>query len=308
MNLLFSIVLLGSLIVCPCLIWSQSPQADLLYLKRSYPEAALEYLNSPQLQNQKKYLAHFKAARSFLQSHKESGIQKALEQIEYLLAELEADTELFARVLHLRIQANFKLGHLQKALRQLEADKGRLFKYAKAESRGICEFLYRIDQNPNIAKKCKNKLSKIYPQALILSEVLNLSIAMKDAPVIKPIALTNAKLASNSGSAISANSFADSNPFNSQEKTKTLPISSAVVSQSSVFRVQVGAFGKESNAQTLKTNLDFLGRDITIQQSAVGGSKLYLVQITGFKTSQEAEAFARSEITPEGLTYRVVSK
>ena len=308
MNLLFSIVLLSSLIVCPNLIWSQNPQADLLYLKGSYPEAALEYLNSPKLQNQEKYLAHFKAARSFLQSHKESGIQKALKEIEYLLAELEADTELFARVLHLRIQANFKLGHLQKALRQLEAGKGRLFEYANAESRGICEFLYRIDQNPNIAKKCKDELSKIYPQALILNEVLNLSIAMKDAPVIKPIALTTAKLASNSGSAISATSLGDSTPFNPQEKTKTLPVSSAVASESSAFRVQVGAFGKESNAQTLKTNLDFLGRNITIQQSAVGGSKLYLVQITGFETSQEAEAFARSEVTPEGLTYRVVSK
>lgn len=324
----FSLILMTLIQVS---LYAQTPKADKLYLQGNYVKAALEYLNSPSLQGEAKLLAHFKAARAYLQSTHEQDIESSLREINFLLGELDADTELFARTLHLRILANFKLGHLQKSLQQLESGKARLFKHTTSEARGVCEFLYKIDQNPGIAKKCRDRLTEVYPKAWVLDFPLNLTIAKKDLKL--PSNSVNPKVTStNSGQNTSSGvkSSATSNTGASSELDSPSDIPAITKSSASLhnidptagsngsndikapvitagFNIQVGAFGNRSNAEALSENLAFLKKNIVIIDGAVGGSKLYLVQMTGFSTKDSAEAFARNEIAPEGLTYRVIS-
>jgi cell division septation protein DedD len=77
---------------------------------------------------------------------------------------------------------------------------------------------------------------------------------------------------------------------------------------STIFTIQVGAFGSKENADNMVTRLTGKYEDITISPTTAGDQTLYRVRVGSFPTRESAVAFADKMLTEAGMSARVVEK
>ncbi|MDR2577258.1 MAG: SPOR domain-containing protein [Chitinispirillales bacterium] len=97
-------------------------------------------------------------------------------------------------------------------------------------------------------------------------------------------------------------------PAAQQPITVNPQVVSVSPANTTVFTVQVGAFGSKANADNLVSRLSGTYSDITISETASGEQTLFRVRVGSFERREDAAAFADRLITTSGLSARVVER
>ena len=74
------------------------------------------------------------------------------------------------------------------------------------------------------------------------------------------------------------------------------------------YTLQVGAFGSIENATALSDKLKKKFDQVTILPVTLSDQVFYRVRIGSFSSKDDAETFAESSLTSEGITYKAVMK